>query len=91
MIITITPNPSLDRTFEATAIALGEVNRAHATHIHAGGKGINVTRALVASGYDSVAVFPAGGSDGDRLVADLRLRAVPVREIGRASCRERVF
>ena len=81
MIITVTPNPSLDRTLEAATIVLGEVNRAHATHVHAGGKGINVTRALVAGGFDSVAVFPAGGPDGDRLVADLRLRAVPVRPV----------
>lgn len=81
MIITVTPNPSVDRAFEATTIALGEVNRAHATHIHAGGKGINVTRALIASGFESVAVFPAGGSDGDRLVSDLRLRSVPVRPV----------
>lgn len=81
MIITVTPNPSLDRTFEATTIELGEVNRAHATHIHAGGKGINVTRALVAGGFASVAVFPAGGSDGDRLVSDLRLRSVPVHPV----------
>lgn len=81
MIITVTPNPSLDRTFEATTIVLGEVNRAHSTHIHAGGKGINVTRALVAAGFDSVAVFPAGGSDGDRLVSDLRGLSVPVRPV----------
>lgn len=81
MIITVTPNPSLDRTYEATTIALGEVNRAHVTHIHAGGKGINVTRALTAGGFDSVAVFPAGGSDGDRLVSDLRSLAVPVRPV----------
>ena len=81
MIITVTPNPSLDRTFQAPTIVLGEVNRANATHIHAGGKGINVTRALVAAGFDSVAVFPAGGADGDRLVTDLRLRSVPVRPV----------
>lgn len=85
MIITVTPNPSLDRTYEATSIELGEVNRAHATHIHAGGKGINVTRALVANGFASVAVFPSGGSDGDRLVADLRLRGVPVRAVSVAA------
>lgn len=81
MIITVTPNPSVDRTFEATTIILGEVNRAHSTHVHAGGKGINVTRALTAAGYDSVAVFPAGGPDGDRLVSDLRGLAVPVRPV----------
>lgn len=81
MIITVTPNPSLDRTFEAGSIVLGHVNRAHSTHVDAGGKGINVTRALTAHGVPSVAVFPAGGSDGARLVDDLRALAIPVRPV----------
>lgn len=81
MIITVTPNPSLDRTFEATSIVLGDVNRAHSTHVDAGGKGINVTRALAANGVDSVAVFPSGGSDGARLVSDLRALAIQVRPV----------
>ena len=81
MIITVTPNPSLDRTFEAESIVLGHVNRAHSTHVDAGGKGINVTRALTAHGVPSVAVFPAGGSDGARLVDDLRARSIPVHPV----------
>ena len=81
MIITITPNPSLDRTLEVQALEPGEVNRAHATHVDAGGKGINVTRALCANGLSSVAVFPSGGSDGARLVADLRDGGVAARPV----------
>lgn len=81
MIITITPNPSLDRTLEVQSLEPGEVNRAHATHVDAGGKGINVTRALTANGLGSVAVFPSGGSDGARLVADLRAGGVVARPV----------
>ena len=69
MIITVTPNPSLDRALEVDHLAVGEVNRAHAVHVDAGGKGINVSRALVRQGIDSLAVLPVGGVDGARLVS----------------------
>ncbi|PFG33953.1 1-phosphofructokinase family hexose kinase [Sanguibacter antarcticus] len=81
MIITVTPNPSLDRTFEADSIVLGHINRAHSTHVDAGGKGINVTRALAANGVPSIAVFPAGGADGARLVDELRALSIQVRPV----------
>lgn len=64
MIVTLTANPSLDRTVELPApLARGEVQRAVAVHQHSGGKGVNVSRALVASGLDTVAVLPGGDSD----------------------------
>lgn len=81
MIITITPNPSLDRTLEVQVLEPGEVNRAHATRVDAGGKGINVTRALSAEGSSSVAIFPSGGSDGARLVDELRDGGVAARPV----------
>ncbi len=85
MIVTVTPNPSLDRTFDVDALAVGEVNRALATHVHPGGKGINVSRALAAHGVASRAVLPVGGPDGAELAALLRglslpTTAVPVAE-----------
>jgi 1-phosphofructokinase len=64
MIVTLTVNPSLDRTVElATPLARGAVQRATAAHQEPGGKGINVTRALVASGIETLAVFPAADAD----------------------------
>ncbi|MEZ2391881.1 1-phosphofructokinase family hexose kinase [bacterium RCC_150] len=64
MIVTLTANPSLDRTVELSSpLARGEVQRAVAVHQHSGGKGVNVSRALVASGLDTVAVLPGGDSD----------------------------
>lgn len=64
MIVTVTPNPSLDRAITLTeALQPGEVQRAAGDRSDAGGKGINVSRALVAAGVDSVAVFPAAADD----------------------------
>lgn len=85
MIVTVTPNPSLDRTYELDTLARGEVNRAARVRLDAGGKGINVSRALVAGGADTVAVFPSGGSDGARIVATLAadgVASVPVEIAG---------
>lgn len=85
MIVTLTPNPSLDRTFGLDALVAGEVNRARSVRVDAGGKGINVSRALDAQGVGSVAVLPAGGTDGTRLVALLGehgVQAEPVQVHG---------
>jgi 1-phosphofructokinase len=83
MIVTLTPNPSLDRALHLDRLVPGEVNRAAATHLHPGGKGINVSRALACHGVPTRAVLPSGGPDGDRLVAllaaqDVLARPVPV-------------
>lgn len=80
MIVTVTPNPSLDRTFELDALVPGEVNRARSVHHDPGGKGINVSRALARHGVATTAVLPAGGPVGDRLVA--MLRSVGVEAVG---------
>ncbi|GIG39050.1 1-phosphofructokinase [Cellulomonas phragmiteti] len=77
MIVTVTPNPSLDRALDVDRLEVGEVNRAHAAHVHPGGKGINVARALVRHGEASVAVVPVGGADGARLVGLLAEHGVP--------------
>jgi len=63
MIITITPNPSFDRTIALDELHPGEVHRALSTEVELGGKGINVTRALLRAGFESVAVAPAGSTD----------------------------
>lgn len=65
MILTLTPNPSLDRTLVLDELALGEVNRALSHRIDPGGKGVNVARALAANGASARAVLPLGGSTGE--------------------------
>lgn len=78
MIVTVTPNPSLDRALELDRLEVGEVNRADRAHVHPGGKGINVSRVLVRNGVASVAVLPAGGAEGRRLIELLDEQGVPV-------------
>ncbi|MFI9341490.1 1-phosphofructokinase [Streptomyces sp. NPDC052773] len=70
MILTVTPNPSLDRTYEVQALKRGEVIRAETERTDPGGKGVNVSRAVAAAGRRTVAVLPLGGAPG-ALVADL--------------------
>ncbi|MGO9902793.1 MAG: 1-phosphofructokinase family hexose kinase [Solirubrobacteraceae bacterium] len=69
MIVTFTANPSVDRTADVQALVRGAVIRASAVHVDGGGKGVNVTRALTANGYASLAVLPTGGAEGAQLVA----------------------
>ena len=81
MIVTLTPNPSIDRTITVADLALGEVNRATSSRIDPGGKGVNVSRALHANGHDTLAVLPLGGPDGatlGRLLDDAGVPFVPV-------------
>ncbi|MEV0186419.1 1-phosphofructokinase [Streptomyces sp. NPDC050625] len=70
MILTVTPNPSLDRTYEVPSLERGEVIRATGERMDPGGKGVNVSRAVAAAGRRTVAVLPLGGAPG-ALVADL--------------------
>ena len=69
MIVTLTPNPSVDRTIEIDALVRGAVIRAKAVHVDASGKGVNVARALVANGVKARAVLPSGGAEGAQLAA----------------------
>ncbi|MGB8943783.1 MAG: PfkB family carbohydrate kinase, partial [Streptomyces sp.] len=70
MILTVTPNPSLDRTYEVPSLDRGEVIRATGDRMDPGGKGVNVSRAVAAAGAATLAVLPLGGAPG-ALVAQL--------------------
>jgi 1-phosphofructokinase len=64
MIVTLTPNPSHDRTIAlAGPLKRGEVQRAVAAHSEPGGKGVNICRALEASGISSLAILPGDADD----------------------------
>ncbi|GAA4865771.1 1-phosphofructokinase [Actinomycetospora straminea] len=60
MVVTVTPNPSLDRTVEVAALVRGAVLRADASRVDPGGKGVNVSRVLAAFGHPTLAVMPGG-------------------------------
>ena len=70
MIVTLTPNPSLDRTVSITDLHRGEVQRATTSRLDPGGKGVNISRALTAHEARTLAVLPAGGPQG-HLLAEL--------------------
>ncbi|MBB1154031.1 1-phosphofructokinase [Amycolatopsis dendrobii] len=78
MIVTVTPNPSLDRTAQLSELRRGEVLRASRVRLDPGGKGVNVSRALAAAGSPTVALLPAGGPVGERLADLLAPEGVPV-------------
>ncbi|MFY1692766.1 1-phosphofructokinase [Plantactinospora sp. WMMB782] len=76
MILTVTLNPSLDRAMEIDRLGRGAVIRATSTRLDPGGKGVNVSRALLANGIPSRAVLPVGGEEGDQLVRLLESEGV---------------
>jgi 1-phosphofructokinase len=64
MIVTLTANPSLDRTVSLDApLSRGDVHRAAAVTVEPGGKGINVARVVHYAGHPVRAVLPADPSD----------------------------
>lgn len=81
MIVTVTPNPSIDRAVMIDQLRRGEVHRATANRIDPGGKGVNVSRALAAQGAPTVAVVPIGGPEGHLLEELLDTAGVARRSV----------
>jgi 1-phosphofructokinase len=78
MIITVTPNPSIDRTVTLRApLTRGAVQRVLSASNEPGGKGVNVARTLTLAGLDAVAVLPAPA--GDPLLSALAAAGVAFR------------
>lgn len=62
-VITLTPAPTLDRTYFVHNLIEGGVNRADGVAEELAGKGINVTRGLYLAGIQAPGVVPIGNSD----------------------------
>ena len=62
-IITLTPSPTLDRTYFVKRLIEGGVNRAHDVNEELAGKGINVSRALELAEISAPGVVPIGNAD----------------------------
>jgi len=76
VIVTVTPNPSIDRTVTLTGpLTRGAVHRVSSVTTEPGGKGVNVARALTLAGLEAVAVLPCPISDP--LTTALAASAVP--------------
>lgn len=76
MIVTVTLNAAIDRTLLVPNFQLGQRHRASIGFTSAGGKGINVARALKRLGTPVVCTGLAGGRTGTLLVDDLTSEGV---------------
>ena len=76
MIITVTLNAAIDNTLSVPHFRLGARHRAVEKHAAAGGKGINVARALKCLGQPVIATGFAGGVAGTRIIEYLTAESV---------------
>ena len=76
MIVTVTLNAAVDRTLTVPNFQLGHRHRASTSLTSAGGKGINVARALKRLEAPVVATGLAGGRAGDRIIDELAAEAI---------------
>jgi 1-phosphofructokinase family hexose kinase len=76
VIVTVTLNAAIDRTLTVPNFQLGHRHRASAALTLAGGKGINVARALKRLDVPVVATGLAGGRTGTRIIEELTSEAI---------------
>jgi tagatose 6-phosphate kinase len=76
MIITVTLNAAIDKTLAVPNFRLGRRHRAVEQTSMAGGKGVNVARALKALGQPVIATGVAGGPNGTRIIEQLTEEAI---------------
>ncbi len=76
MIVTVTLNAAVDRTLTVPNVQLGHRHRASQGLTIAGGKGINVARALKRLDVPVIATGLAGGRTGTRLVEELTTEGI---------------
>ncbi len=76
MIYTITLNPALDHFIEVESLNVDDANRVKNECLYAGGKGIDVSRALRHLGGDSMALGFIGGHNGRTMVDMLKAEGV---------------
>ncbi len=81
MILTVSLNPAVDRTSVLEELIPGTVMRTRSTVTRAGGKGINVARAVCAAGGEALALHLSGGYTGSHLSSLLAEEGVPARAV----------
>lgn len=77
MIITFTANPSIDATMSIESLDAGEVLRVSESRREPGGKGINVSNAVLKAGEPTLAIVPA--ADTDPFIALAAAAGIPLR------------
>ena len=76
MIVTVTLNAATDRTLTVPNFQFGHRHRSSTSLTGAGGKGVNVARALKRLETPVVATGLAGGRTGDRIVEELAIESI---------------
>lgn len=76
-VVTLTLNPALDMSSEVPALIPDQKLRCTEPLLDPGGGGLNVSRAIVALGGESLALVALGGLTGDRLAGLIRAEGVP--------------
>lgn len=79
----MTPSPSIDFDYELATLKLSGVNRALGFGLHAGGKGVNVSRVLTLMKVNNIALVPMAKVNGDFFLnaaesENLRLEILPI-------------
>lgn len=77
MILTVTPNPALDVTYDVERLVPHTSHRVLRVREVAGGKGLNVASVLAMLGHDVLAAGLVGGGSGALVRADLDARGIP--------------
>ncbi|MBC6492878.1 1-phosphofructokinase family hexose kinase [Flavihumibacter stibioxidans] len=72
MIITITPNPAVDKSTSTEQLVPEKKLRCTEMVVEAGGGGINVSKALTRLGAPNMAIITSGGINGQQLEACLK-------------------
>lgn len=82
MIYTITLNPAWDVTYRVHQILPEGLHRAYETRETAGGKGVNVARAVRHAGGSACAIACLGGLSGERIAATLETEGIDCISVG---------
>ena len=76
-VVTLTLNPALDMSTEVGSLVPDVKLRCAEPMLDPGGGGLNVSRAILALGGESLALVALGGLTGDRLAGLIRTEGVP--------------
>jgi 1-phosphofructokinase len=77
MIATVTLNPAIDKSVVVRGFEIGKTNRGEVTRVDAGGKGINVAKALKRWGSTVCALGLVAGSNGRFILDALSAEGIP--------------
>jgi 1-phosphofructokinase family hexose kinase len=81
VLLTVTPNPSLDVFFDADRFVWDDANRVDQPRRRPGGQGINAVRAALALREHALAVALLGGSTGRELAQNLAAEGTPFEPV----------